>query len=225
MNNFRIEKPFEKRPPRLKDLVAEYFNMTHFHVLRAVDKYKKELSIQSKFGLNKYIIENSYLGGAKGRERKTRKVDITEFGLSLLLLYINSPKARMISAEILYRFFILKSYLDGLSENQIGALKGYYRKRMKEYGIGTCFELADQGIIDHNYLNDVQDHCKKTCGNCGSGAEHQDNDQIFEKCRNFFVGIYDCLHESESGLFDLDCDKNCLEIITDLDENLRPLFS
>jgi len=38
----------------------------------------------------------------------------------------------MISAEIFYRFFILKTYLDGLSENQIGALKGYYRKRMKE---------------------------------------------------------------------------------------------
>jgi hypothetical protein len=50
----------------------------------------------------------------------------------LLLLYINTPKARMISAEILYRFFILKSYVEGLSENQIGALKGYYRNKMKD---------------------------------------------------------------------------------------------
>jgi phage regulator Rha-like protein len=156
MSNFRIEKPFETNPPRLKDLVnehvmgdvwirdtpfgpvtdslkiAEHFDMTHFHTLRAIDKCFTELSIQSKLGLNKNFIKNNYLGGAKGKERKTRKVDIKEFGLMLLLLYINTPKARMISAEILYRFFILKSYVGGLSENQIGALKGYYRKRMKD---------------------------------------------------------------------------------------------
>ncbi len=154
MDNFRIEKPFETRPPRLRDLVneyvmgdvwirdtpfgpvtdslriAEHFEMSHFHTLRAIDKCLNELSIQSKFGLNKNFIENSYLGGAKGKKRKTRKVDISEFGLTLLLLYINTPKARMISAEILYRFFILKTYIAGLNENQIGALKGYYRKRM-----------------------------------------------------------------------------------------------
>jgi hypothetical protein len=77
------------------------------------------------------IIENNYLGGEKGRERKLLKYDITEFGLALLLLYINTPKARLISAEILYRFFILKTYLDGMSEQQIGAVRGHYRKRMK----------------------------------------------------------------------------------------------
>ena len=77
------------------------------------------------------IIENKYLGGEKGRERKLLKYDITEFGLALLLLYINTPKARLISAEILYRFFILKTYLDGMSEQQIGAVRGHYRKRMK----------------------------------------------------------------------------------------------
>jgi len=126
MNNFRIEKPYETKPPRLKDLVneyimgdvwirdtpfgpvtdslkiAEHFDMKHKHILRAIDNCTKELSIQPKFGLNENFIENDYLGGAKGKERKTRKVDITEFGLMLLLLYINTPKARMISAEILY---------------------------------------------------------------------------------------------------------------------------
>jgi phage regulator Rha-like protein len=156
MNNFRIEKPFETNPPRLKDLVnehvmedvwirdtpfgpvtdslkiAKHFEMSHFHTLRAIDKCFSELSIQSRFGLNENFIENNYLGGAKGKERKTRKVDITEFGLMLLLLYINTSKARMISAEILYRFFILKSYVAGLNENQIAALKGYYRARMKD---------------------------------------------------------------------------------------------
>ena len=66
------------------------------------------------------------------RQREYRKVDISEFGLTLLLLYINTPKARMISAEILYRFFILKTYVEGLTENQIGALKGYYRQQMNE---------------------------------------------------------------------------------------------
>ncbi|MEE3078987.1 MAG: Rha family transcriptional regulator [Bdellovibrionota bacterium] len=156
MSNFKIDKPFETRPPRLKDLVnqhvmgdiwirdspfgpvtdslkiAEYFGITHPHLLRAIDKCNEELGTESKYGLCNNIIENSYLSGPDGRERNYRKVDITEFGLTLLLLYINSPKARKISAEILYRFFILKTYLDGLNENQIRAIKGYYRKKMKD---------------------------------------------------------------------------------------------
>ena len=156
MTNFRIEKPFETRPPRLKDLVneyvmgdvwirdtpfgpvtdslkiAEHFEMEHKHVLRAIDKCIAELSTEPKFGLCSNFIENKYLSGPEERKRQYRKVDITEFGLTLLLLYINTPKARRISAEILYRFFILKTYLSGLTENQIEALKGYYRKRMKE---------------------------------------------------------------------------------------------
>jgi len=87
---------------------------------------------KSKFGLCENLIENKYLSGPDGRQRKYRKVDISEFGLTILLLYINSARARKISAEILYRFFILKSYIEGLSENQIGALKGYYRNRMND---------------------------------------------------------------------------------------------
>lgn len=156
MSNFRIEKPFETRPPRLKDLVnqhvmgdvwirdtpfgpvtdslkiAEHFDMKHHNVLRAIDKCNKELATELKFELCKNLIENNHLSGPKGREREYRKVDITEFGLTLLLLYINTPKARKISAEILYRFFILKTYVEGLNERQIGVLKGYYRKQMKD---------------------------------------------------------------------------------------------
>lgn len=156
MNNFRVNKPFETRPPRLKDLVnehimgdvwirdtpfgavtdslkiAEHFEMEHKHLLRAVEKCINELGTKPKFGLCKNFIENTYLAGPKGRQRIYRKVDITEFGLMLLLLYINTAKARLISAEILYRFFILKNYLEGLSEDQVGTLKGYYRKRMRE---------------------------------------------------------------------------------------------
>ena len=37
----------------------------------------------------------------------------------------------MISAEILYRFFILKTYLKDMSENQTGAIRGHYQKKMK----------------------------------------------------------------------------------------------
>lgn len=156
MNDFRFEKPFETRPPRLKDLVnehvmgdvwirdtpfgpvtdslkiAEHFDISHAHMLRAIDKCRVELGTESKYGLCNSLIENKYLSGPKERKRNYRKVDITEFGLMLLLLYINTSKARMISAEILYRFFILKNYVSGLNENQIGALKGYYRKRMDE---------------------------------------------------------------------------------------------
>ena len=156
MNNFRIDKPFETKPPRLKDLVneqimgdvwirdtpfgpvtdslkiAEHFGIKHHNILRAIDKCNDELGTELKFEFCRNFIENRYLSGPETRQRKYRKVDITEFGLTLLLLYINTPKARRISAEILYRFFILKTYVEGLTENQIGALKGYYRKRMKE---------------------------------------------------------------------------------------------
>ena len=154
-DDFRIDVPFETKPPRLKDLVnkhvmgdvwvrdtpfgpvtdslkiAEKFEMEHKHILRAIKKCLAELSTQPKFGLRKNLIENKYLSGPKGREAEYLKYDITEFGLALLLLYINTPKARLISAEILYRFFILKTYLSDLSENQIGAIRGHYRKKMK----------------------------------------------------------------------------------------------
>ena len=156
MNNFRMNKPFETRPPRLKDLVnehvmgevwirdtpfgavtdslkvSEHFDMKHHNVLRAIDKCNEELATELKFEFCKNLIESSHLSGPIARQRKYRKVDITEFGLTLLLLYINTLKARKISAEILYRFFILKTYLEGLNQDQIGALKGYYRKKMKE---------------------------------------------------------------------------------------------
>lgn len=154
-DNFRVDVPFELKPPRLKDLVnhhvmgdvwirdtpfgpvtdslkiAEKFEMNHYHVLRAIKKCESELGTQSKFGLCENIKENSYLGGPKGRQTKRVKYDITEFGLALLLLYISTPKARLISAEILYRFFILRTYLIGMTEKQIGAVKGHYRKIMK----------------------------------------------------------------------------------------------
>ena len=154
-DDFRIDVPFETRPPRIKDLVnkhvmgdvwvrdtpfgpvtdslkiAEKFQMEHKHVLRAIKKCLDELSTQPKFGLRKNIIENKYLSGPKGREANYIKYDITEFGLALLLLYINSPKARLISAEILYRFFILKTYLSDMSKNQIGAIRGHYQKKME----------------------------------------------------------------------------------------------
>ena len=155
MSNFRINRPFDTRPPRLKDLINEYvmgnvwvrdtpfgpvtdslvlskhFNISHSHILRAIDKCKNELGTESKYGLCDNLIENNYLSGPKGRERNYRKVDITEFGLSILLLYINTPKARQISAEIIYRFFILKTYLNGLKAGQLETLKGYYKRKMK----------------------------------------------------------------------------------------------
>lgn len=153
-NKFRIEIPFETRPPRLKDLVDQYvmgdvwirdtpfgpvtdsnviaekFNLKHHNVLRAISKCRSELGDVENYQLHKNLIESSRLAGAVGKERQERKVDITEFGLALLLLYINTPKARQISAEILYRFFVLKTYVKGLNENQIGALIGYYKKRI-----------------------------------------------------------------------------------------------
>jgi phage regulator Rha-like protein len=112
-------------------VLSKKFNVRHDNILRAIKKCQSELSHNSNYKLDENIIENTYIAGAKGKEREERKMDITEFGLALLLLYINSPKARQISAEILYRFFVLKTYVAGLNDNQIGAIKGYYRKRME----------------------------------------------------------------------------------------------
>ena len=154
-SDFKIDIPFETKPPRLKELVnqalmgdvwirdtpfgpvtdsltiAIKFDLTHHNVLRAITKVNNELGENQKFQIDKNFIESHYKAGPDGREKKTRKVDITEFGLVLLLLYLNSPKARQISAEILYRFFVLKTYVKGLNEAQIGAIKGYYRKQIK----------------------------------------------------------------------------------------------
>ena len=97
MSNFRIEKPFDTKPPRLKDLVnehvmgdvwirdtpfgpvtdslkiAEHFEMEHKNILRATDKCLDELSIQLKFELNKNFLENHYLGGAKVKRGKLER--------------------------------------------------------------------------------------------------------------------------------------------------------
>lgn len=154
--SFRSSAPFETRPPRLKDLVNKHvmgdvwvrdtpfgsitdsqilskkFGLTHGNILRSISKCMKELGSEEKYNLRNNLIENFYMAGPKIQQRKARKVDITEFGLVLLLLYINSPKARQISAEILYRFFILQTYMKGLTPMQIGAIKGHYRKQIKE---------------------------------------------------------------------------------------------
>ena len=79
-DDFRIDIPFETKPPRLKDLInnhimgdvwvrdtpfgpvtdslkiAEKFDMNHQHVLRAIRKCEFELGTESKFGLCKNII-------------------------------------------------------------------------------------------------------------------------------------------------------------------------
>lgn len=154
VEKFSIHQPFETKPPRLKDLINNYvmgdvwlrdspfsavtdsliiadrFELKHSNVLRSIEKLRAELSSNTKLNLENNLIENSYSAGPKGKVRQERKVDITEFGLALLLLYINTPKARQISAEILYRFFVLKTYVVGLNQEQIGAIKGYYRKQL-----------------------------------------------------------------------------------------------
>lgn len=153
---FNLDVPFETKPPRLKDLVNQYlmgdvwvrdspfgpvtdtlvlsdkFNIRHDNILRAVQKCREEFLLNTKYQIQNHLIDSFYYAGATGRQRLERKVEISEFGLALLLLYINSPKARQISAEILYRFFILKTYVEGLNDRQIGAIKGYYRKQMRK---------------------------------------------------------------------------------------------
>ena len=87
--------------------------------------------LNSVYKLESHLKQSFYYAGAKGKQTVEPKFDISEFDLALLLLYINSPKARQISAEILYRFFILKTYVEGLNDQKIGAIKGYYRKQIR----------------------------------------------------------------------------------------------
>lgn len=70
------DTPFGPVTDSLK--VSEHFDMNHAHLLRAIDKCKRELGTESKYGLCENLIENSYLAGPTGRKRKYRKVDITE---------------------------------------------------------------------------------------------------------------------------------------------------
>ena len=118
--NFKIDLPFETRPPKLKDLVnnhimgdvwvrdtpfgpvtdslkiAEKFELDHKTVLRSIKKCEKELGTRHKFELRENLIKSSYLAGPKGRQALYVKYDINEFGLAILLLYINTQKARLI---------------------------------------------------------------------------------------------------------------------------------
>lgn len=112
--------------------MAKKFDLEHSKILRAINRRREELTHEPKYDIINNLIENKHLVGQKGKERKARKVEVTEFGLALLLLYINSPKARKISAEILYRFLVLQTYVKGLTPNQISAIKGYYKKRQEE---------------------------------------------------------------------------------------------
>lgn len=112
-------------------MLAKKFDLPHKNILRAIDKCISELLHEAKYKLNENLTENYYIAGSKGRERKARKVDITEFGLLLLLLYINTAKARKISAEILYRFLVLKTDLIGLTDIQVEAIKQHYRQQIK----------------------------------------------------------------------------------------------
>lgn len=111
--------------------IAERFGVSHKNVLRAIKKCLTELRDQQKFQMNQNIIESLYTAAPKGREATYLKYDITEFGLAVLLLYINSTQARLVSAEIIYHFFILKNYLSGMSSAQIGAIRGYYRQQLR----------------------------------------------------------------------------------------------
>jgi phage regulator Rha-like protein len=87
MNNFRIDKPFERNLPRLKDLVnehvmvdvwprdstfgsitnslkiTEHFDMKHHNILRAIDKCTKNLGTELKFELRENLVESSHLSG------------------------------------------------------------------------------------------------------------------------------------------------------------------
>lgn len=156
MTNLKIDRPFEVKPPRLKDLVNSYvmgelwirdspfgpvtdslrisekFKIKHSNVLRAIQKCREELILNTSYHLENHLMQSFYYAVTKGNQMLELKYNISEFGLALLLLFINSPKARQISAEILYRFFILKTNIEGLNDHQIEAIKGYYRKQIRK---------------------------------------------------------------------------------------------
>jgi hypothetical protein len=96
-SRFRIDVPFETRPPRLKDLVDQYvmgdvwirdtpfgpvtdsnviaerFNLKHLNVLRAISKCRSELGDVASYQLDKNLIESHRWVGPKGKQREERK--------------------------------------------------------------------------------------------------------------------------------------------------------
>ncbi len=74
------DTPFGPLTDSLK--IAEQFDMTHPHLLRAIDKCKDELGTESKYGLCSNLIENKYLSGPKGREREYRFFILKSYVLS-----------------------------------------------------------------------------------------------------------------------------------------------
>ena len=86
-------------------VLSDKFNIRHDNILRAVQKCREEFLLNTKYQIQNHLIDSLYYAGAK---------------------------ARQISAEILYRFFILKTYVEGLNDRQIGAIKGYYRKQIRK---------------------------------------------------------------------------------------------
>jgi len=89
MSKFRIEKPFETRPPRLKDLVnahvmgdvrvrdspfgavtdslkiAEHFEINHKHILRSIDKCILELGTEPNLDFVQTSLKTSTYQGQK----------------------------------------------------------------------------------------------------------------------------------------------------------------
>ncbi len=125
MENFwQSRLPLDKVADSL--MMAKKFSIKHDKILRAIDKCRQELSICAKFKLHEHLKESNYWGGARGKERPVRKVDITEFGLAILLLYIKSPKARRISSQIMYRIFKAQSCTDGIDREQLDYLKEFF---------------------------------------------------------------------------------------------------
>ena len=68
-----------------------------------------------------------YAAGKKHPYRKNCQEIITAAAAGEMEVNTNTE----VFQEILYRFFVLKTYVGGLNERQIGAIKGYYRKQME----------------------------------------------------------------------------------------------
>ena len=79
--------------------LAKVFGIQHQAVLRSVYYCQKELKTELRFALSSHLIENTNYKDTKKTQKRSEKVDITGFGLSLLLPYINTRKIYRAGAE------------------------------------------------------------------------------------------------------------------------------
>lgn len=120
---------------RIESLVlAQSLNVHHDRVLRGIDNCRQDIMFKSEYRFDENFSLGFYYDEIDCRLSLDPKFFISEFGMALLVVHINSSKARQIASEIFYRLFILRNTIDGFSDEQTNSVRRFFRKQMRKEG-------------------------------------------------------------------------------------------